>query len=69
MSVSTRYEPVPTPTGESFEAFCAVPEAGSGPGLLLFQEIFGINDNMRGLAERLAAAGLRRPRAGHVLAH
>ena len=34
-----------------------MPEAGTGPGVLLFQEIFGINDNMRGLADRLAEAG------------
>ena len=53
----TRYETVLTPDGESFEAFCAVPEGGSGPGILLFQEIFGVNDNMRGLAEKLAAQG------------
>ncbi len=57
MSVSTRYETVLTPDGQSFEAFCAVPEGGSGPGILLFQEIFGINDNMRGLAEKLARHG------------
>ena len=57
MSVSTRYETVRTPDGQSFEAFCAVPEGGSGPGILLFQEIFGINDNMRGLAEKLARHG------------
>jgi carboxymethylenebutenolidase len=57
MSVSTRYESVTTADGEGFEAFCAVPEAGSGPGILLFQEIFGINDNMRGLAEKLARHG------------
>ena len=68
MSVSTRYETVVTPDGDGFEAFCAVPEGGSGPGILLFQEIFGINDNMRGLAEKLARAGLRGARAGHVLA-
>ncbi len=43
--------------GGTFEAYCAIPESGSGPGVLLFQEIFGINDNMRGLAERLADAG------------
>ncbi len=28
-----------------------------GSGVLVFQEIFGINDNIRGLAERLAEAG------------
>lgn len=53
MTVSTRYERVSTDGGE-FDAYCALPSSGSGPGVLLFQEIFGINDNMRGLAERLA---------------
>ena len=43
--------------GEQFDAYCAVPDGGSGPGMLLFQEIFGINDNMRTLADRLAAQG------------
>jgi carboxymethylenebutenolidase len=41
----------------SFDAYCAVPASGAGPGILLFQEIFGINDNMRGLADRLAGEG------------
>jgi carboxymethylenebutenolidase len=57
MSVSTRYEHVQAQDGGSFEAFCAVPESGNGPGVLVFQEIFGINDNIRGLCERLADAG------------
>jgi carboxymethylenebutenolidase len=54
---STRYETVEAPEGDRFEAYCATPPSGRGPGLLLFQEIFGINDNMRGLADRLAAEG------------
>jgi carboxymethylenebutenolidase len=57
VTLTTRYEQVRADDGRSFEAYCAVPESGSGPGLLLFQEIFGINDNMRGLAERLAGEG------------
>jgi carboxymethylenebutenolidase len=56
MSVTTRYETVFTASGDSFDVYCAVPEGG-GPGVIMFQEIFGINDNMRGLAERLAEAG------------
>lgn len=56
MSASTRYESVSSAVGESFDAYCAVP-GGAGPGVILFQEIFGINDNMRGLAERLADVG------------
>jgi carboxymethylenebutenolidase len=58
MSKTMRYETIPASDGSgSFEAYCAVPVSGSGPGILLFQEIFGINDNMRGLADRLAAEG------------
>jgi len=56
MSLTTRYESVAV-DGDQFDAYCAVPERGSGPGVLLFQEIFGINDNIRALAERLAGAG------------
>ncbi|MGH3784256.1 MAG: dienelactone hydrolase family protein [Pseudonocardiaceae bacterium] len=55
--VSTRYERIQAHDGGSFEAFCAVPECESGPGVILFQEIFGINDNIRGVAEGLAGAG------------
>lgn len=52
-----RYERVASLDGDHLEAYCAVPAAGSGPGILLFQEIFGVNDNMRGQADRLAEAG------------
>lgn len=55
--METRYEKITATDGGVFDAFCAVPDAPSAPGILLFQEIFGINDNIRGLAERLAAAG------------
>ena len=57
MTVTTRYETISSADGREFEAYCAVPESGRGPGMLLFQEIFGINDNMRTLAERLAHEG------------
>ena len=56
MPVTTSYVSVPV-EGDHFEAYCAVPDGGRGPGIVLFQEIFGINDNMRGLADRLAGAG------------
>jgi carboxymethylenebutenolidase len=58
MPATTRYETVTADDGGKFEAYCAVPEgAGPWPGVVLFQEIFGINDNMRGLAEKVAGAG------------
>lgn len=34
-----------------------IPEAGSGPGLVLIQEIFGVGPYIRAVAERLAEAG------------
>jgi carboxymethylenebutenolidase len=57
VTATTRYETITASDGGQFDAFCAVPESGRGPGVLLFQEIFGINDNMRTLATRLADAG------------
>ena len=53
-----RYESVLTGGDQTFDAYCAVPEErGVHPGVILFQEIFGINDNMRGLADQLADTG------------
>ncbi|MHA6627761.1 dienelactone hydrolase family protein [Pseudonocardia sichuanensis] len=52
----TRYEKISTPDGD-FEAFCALPETSPAPAVLVLQEVFGINDNIRGLCEQLADAG------------
>lgn len=57
MSIRTRWEPIPSHDDDTFEAYCAVPDGGRAPAVIVFQEIFGINDNMRGLADRLAEAG------------
>ena len=57
MSTEHRYEQIASLDGDHFDAYCATPPSGAGPGILLFQEIFGINDNMRGLADKLAAEG------------
>ncbi|MDR3525776.1 MAG: dienelactone hydrolase family protein [Rhizomicrobium sp.] len=42
---------------ENFTAYLASPESGHGPGVVLLQEIFGVNAVMRELAESYAAAG------------
>ncbi|MFD4671801.1 dienelactone hydrolase family protein [Lentzea sp. NPDC058450] len=34
-----------------------LPESGSGPGIVLIQEIFGLDEYLRGIAEKLAALG------------
>ena len=55
--ITTHVERVRAHDGGVFDAFCAVPETSEAAGVLLFQEIFGVNDNIRGLAARLAEAG------------
>jgi len=41
----------------SFSAYLTVPESGSGPGIVLIQEIFGVNQVMRDLADGYARQG------------
>ena len=53
----THYERVQASDGGAFDAYCAAPDRSPAPGVLLFQEIFGINDNIRWLADQLADHG------------
>lgn len=43
--------------GQQFGAYMAVPERGEGPGIIVIQEIFGVNYTMRSIANHLAQAG------------
>lgn len=43
--------------GGRFRAYLAIPESGKGPGLVLGQEIFGVNATMRELADFYAEEG------------
>ncbi len=54
--VTTSWTPITGHAG-SFDAFLALPPAGSGPGLLLLQEIFGVNEHIRAVAEQYALDG------------
>jgi carboxymethylenebutenolidase len=54
---STRIETVTAPDGGTFDAHLVVPDRGHGPGLLVLQEIFGVNEYIRDVCERLAALG------------
>src|SRR5579859_4849818 len=55
MAVS-RVERVQVPDG-AFDLTVWLPEAGTGPGLLLIQEIYGVSDYIRAVGEDLAALG------------
>jgi carboxymethylenebutenolidase len=46
-----------TGSAGSFDAYLALPLAGRGPGLLLLQEIFGVNEHIRTVAEQYALDG------------
>ncbi|MFY2606964.1 dienelactone hydrolase family protein [Achromobacter ruhlandii] len=56
-TITTREVTIASHDGQSFNAYLAVPAAGHGPGLVLCQEIFGINDFMRRTAQALAEEG------------
>jgi carboxymethylenebutenolidase len=43
--------------GGQFEGYLALPAAGRGPGIVLLQEIFGVNQVMRGIADWYAERG------------
>lgn len=41
----------------AFGAYLALPRGGSGPGIVLLQEIFGVNAHIRSVADQYAADG------------
>jgi len=43
--------------GGEFDAYLALPAGGYGPGIVVIQEIFGVNDYVRGVADWYAAHG------------
>jgi carboxymethylenebutenolidase len=43
--------------GGSFSGYLAAPKAGKGPGVVVIQEIFGVNAVMRAISDGLAAQG------------
>ncbi|WNW10439.1 dienelactone hydrolase family protein [Pseudomonas sp. DTU_2021_1001937_2_SI_NGA_ILE_001] len=52
-----RYIPVTAASGEQFQAYLATAVGGQGPGVVLCQEIFGVNPAMREVADYLAEEG------------
>jgi carboxymethylenebutenolidase len=47
---------IPTPDG-TLDGYLALPELGTGPGMIVLQEIFGVGDYIKGAADRLAQLG------------
>ncbi len=44
--------------GIDARGYLSIPESGSGPGVIVLQEWWGINDQIKGVADRLAQHGL-----------
>ena len=43
--------------GKTFQGYLALPPTGSGPGIVLIQEIFGVNAHIRAVADQYALDG------------
>lgn len=48
---------IKTLDGKEFGTYCAMPAGGQGPGMVVIQEIFGVNAGMRKLTDDFAAQG------------
>ena len=47
------------PDGASVQGYLAEPKGGAAPGMVVIQEWWGLNDQIKGVADKLAAAGYR----------
>jgi carboxymethylenebutenolidase len=56
MSVTTQWIEIDSADGK-FGAYLAIPHTQKGPGIVLIQEIFGVNEHIRSVAEQYAADG------------
>ena len=53
----SRYIKIKSHDGGSFDAYVATPPSGSGPAIVVLQEIFGVNKAMRDVADYYAEEG------------
>ncbi|KMZ11573.1 Dienelactone hydrolase family [Candidatus Burkholderia humilis] len=58
MTVSTTSRWIDIPAGnDSFQGYLALPKTGTGPAVIILQEIFGVNAHIRSVADQYAADG------------
>ncbi len=55
--MTSRWIDITSSTGETFGGYLSLPPTGKGPGLVLIQEIWGVNDHIRKVADQYAADG------------
>ncbi len=56
-AMTTRTETITAPDGGAFDAYTVLPATGSGAGVLVLQEIFGVNEYIRDVCRRVAELG------------
>jgi carboxymethylenebutenolidase len=55
--MTSQWIDVKTADGGSFGAYLSLPPGGTGPGLVVIQEIFGVNRHIRAVADQYASDG------------
>ena len=48
---------IPSHDSQSFKGYLSLPPTGTGPGIVLIQEIFGVNEHIRAVADQWAMDG------------
>lgn len=48
---------IPSHDGQQFDAYLSLPPTGRGPGLVIIQEIWGVNDHIKAVADQYAMDG------------
>src|SRR5579875_1921302 len=57
MAITSLTDTIPTPDGAPMGAYVSLPESGSGPGIVVLMEIFGVGPYIRQATVRLAELG------------
>ena len=55
--MNARWIDIATARGERFSGYLSLPPTGRGPGIVLIQEIWGVNEHIRALADQYAQDG------------
>ncbi len=55
--MTTQWINISKEDNKEFNGYLALPPAGKGPGLILLQEIWGVNEHIQAVAEQYAMAG------------
>lgn len=55
--MNSQWIDIATPDGASFKGYLSLPPTGTGPGIVLIQEIFGVNEHIRTVADQYALDG------------